>query len=238
MSQAACLCRLWMPKMVSGSAKMDKSYNSQDLKTASLAAQGHGHGLSDPRFHDVFVASFLPSMSTTILVALRGACVGLRDLIDSQATSHIWSGAAQRHLLNEPSCNCPHYSPHQMSGSTQKQPTQSAADLLSMQPGCSKCVQSELRCAGKAAQRLMAGHGRIQHLQYQSEQAMQGHRYNLHKYTSADWSQCGRWIAATKRVRTSLDLNDIADCPSDSNVAVIDTKNDKWTLIDCPFSQI
>ena len=224
-----------MPKMRSG---LQLARTDRGQETAPLAAHSHGHMLSDSLFQDVLVAKVLPGLPTTALVALRGTCIVLRELFDSQSTSHIWSCAAQTYLYNAPSStssNCPH-SPNQISTSTQTQPTQPAAGLLSMQSasGCSKCVQSQLRCAGQATQRLLAGHGQIQPLQYQAEGAMRCH---VQKYIAADWSPCSRWIAATKHAHSSLDHGDVARDPLDSNVQVIDTGNADWTIIESPFSQ-
>ena len=73
-------------------------------------------GLIHPGLHDVAVAEIFPKLGTAKLVALRGVCTYLRDLLDSDAISHFshfWEAATSQLLLNRlasgwPEIRCSH----------------------------------------------------------------------------------------------------------------------------------
>ena len=143
-------------------------------------------GLIHPGLHDVAVAEIFPKLGTANLVALRGVCTYLCDLLDSDAISHFWEAATSQRLLNRlasgwPQIRCSHLQ------------EQSKGDP----PGdvCGQCVQAQLR--GQAAElqatrMLRANYSKV----VQSDEWYNQHDSQPVKYIL--WSPCSTWVAIAK----------------------------------------
>ena len=161
--------------------QLELHWDQAAVKPPSDAQHGQGK-LLDPRLRDIFISEILLGQPAWALGALHGTCSFLRDLLDSHATSHIWTAATQYQLWNQPRSRCFHWqdqyaSPDAHDGS------------------CGMCVQLRLRLQASAVQRLQAPQIRIS--RYFGWDEWQ-HKMPLITAESVVWSHCGRWVAIIK----------------------------------------
>ena len=129
--------------------------------------------LLDPFLYDLLMARILTQLPPATLGALRGTCISLRDLLDSQASSDIWSAIAGRHCLELPMIECPHLQ------DLAEPPLDKEHSKY-----CSQCCQVQLRGWAQAVHSMRAGDGQIQ-----------ARAWPPYGIKSVLWSPCSRWVA-------------------------------------------
>ena len=174
--------------------------------------------LLDPFFFDVLMARILPRLPPAAMGTLHGACVFLRDLLDSQQSSPIWSAIASKLHLEKQFIECPHL---------QEGPLIAPTNIYEC---CSQCFQAPLRGWAQAIQGQRAGGGQIQGREHAENKVIPG------GIRSVCWSPCSCWVAVTQaKEAAAVPSYDIPGTDEqyhqlDSSVTVADSQDVYETL--------